>query len=68
MIEDYFDEAEREDPIQAGDSPQYVLSSHAWLGARSYSGVSPSTTGVPSVDVGAQYACKDWSSSFLPRR
>ena len=28
-IEDYFDEAERGEPAQVGDPPQYVLSSQA---------------------------------------
>ena len=43
-IEDYFDEAEKGEPIQVGDPPQYVLSSHAWLGARSFGGAGPSTS------------------------
>ena len=30
-IEDYFEEAKKGEPVQVGDLPQYVLSSHAWL-------------------------------------
>ena len=45
-IEDYFEETERGDPVQLDDPPQYVLSSHAQLGASSSSGTGPSTSGM----------------------
>ena len=51
-IEDYFEEAERGEPIQVGDPPQYVLSTHARLSviASSSSGIDPSTSGMSPVD------------------
>ena len=56
-IKDYFEEAERREPVQVGDPPQYVLSSHAWLGESSSGGVGPSTSRASPADLGFQYAC-----------
>ena len=58
-IEDYFEEAERKEPVQVGDPPQYVLSSHAQLGASSSGGAGPSTSGTPPAEDCSQYACED---------
>ena len=66
-IKDYFEEAERGEPIQVGDPPQYVLSSHAQLGASSSGGANPSTSGAPPANAGPYYACDDWSPGSLPR-
>ena len=52
-IEDYFDEVERGESVQVGDPPQYVLSSHAWLGARSSGGADPLISVAPPADAGA---------------
>ena len=56
-IKDYFEEAERGEPVQVGDPPQYVLSSHARfpMGASSSNGPSLSTSGTLLADVGPPY-------------
>ena len=59
-IEDYFEDAEKGEPIQVGDLPQYVLSSRAWLGASLFGGAGPLTSRESPADAGFQYACKDW--------
>ena len=58
-IDNYFDEVEKGEPVKVGDSPQYVLSSHAWLGVSSSGGIGPSTSRAPLVNSNAQYACED---------
>ena len=67
-IEDYFDEAEREELVQVGDPPQYVLSSHTWLGASSSGGAGPSTSGVPPATLVPSTHARIGSPSSLPRR
>ena len=52
-IEDYFDEAEKGEPVQFGDPPQYVLSSHAWLGVRLFAGAYPLTSEALPTDASA---------------
>ena len=53
-IEDYYEEAEKGEPVQVNDPLQYVLSSHARLsvGASSSGCAGPSTSGTLPADVG----------------
>ena len=61
---------EREDHVQTGDPPLFVLASDVWWfeGASSSSGVGPSTSRAPPTDSDSQYVCEDWVSRFSTKK